>query len=155
MSRPWESRAPGLRGAGGGRQPASLPDPRSPLPRLPPTLETLVTATSPRHSAERTSGRRCPGNAGMPGNKFAPRVTCPARANPGARAEAGQPGPKSASLPPRSRAGCAELITVIAEGELRGARGLGLGAGRAPTCRSRRAGKHDPLPTRPSRPLRG
>lgn len=92
------SRATGLGRAGGGRRLGSLP--RSPLPRLPPRLETLGAATSRRRSAERTRGRRCPGNPGMPSNKSAPRVTCPARTNPGARAEAGQPGPKSASLPP-------------------------------------------------------
>lgn len=82
----------------GGSSPRSPDPPSSP----PASLETLSTATSPRHLAERTRGRRCPGNAGMPSNKSTARVTCPGQTNPSARPEAGQSGPKSASLPPPS-----------------------------------------------------
>lgn len=154
----WGSRATALVGGGGpgawGELGEGGGEPRSaepPLPRLPRSLETLRAATSARHSAERTRGRRCPGNTGMPGNKSAQRVTCPARTNPGARAEAGQPGPKSASPPPPSRAGCSELITVIAEGQLRcaGARGLrlGLGGWAGPEELSAEAGRAGPSPS--------
>ena len=93
------------------------------------SLETLSTATSPRLLAERTRGRRCLGNAGMPSNKSVAGVTCLAQTNLSVCREAGQFGPKSASLRPPSPACRSELITVIAVGELPSARGLGLGAG--------------------------
>lgn len=104
--------------AGGGGQLASLF--WYPVLALPPSLKNLSTATSPQHLAERTSGRSCPSNTGMPSNKSKARVTCPEWTNPRARPEAGQTGPKSSSLPSPALARGSELITVIAVGELRG-----------------------------------
>lgn len=89
------SRSPSLvpRGARGPWAPPLLPGPRRPA---------------------RARGGRCLGNAGMPSNKSAARVTCVAPTNPrpaGKRVSPGQ-SPPPASAPARG----AQLFTVIAAG---------------------------------------
>lgn len=76
----------------------ALPGPPPGPPSRPPARPRAPQRSHfcPR-SAERMRGPRCPGNAAMPSNKSAARVTWPARTNRRARPEAGQPGPKSAS----------------------------------------------------------
>lgn len=70
MGSPWGE---GLGGLGPGK---SWGRETAPLVAFPPGVQILSTATSLRHLVERTRGRRCPGNAGMPSNKSKARVTC-------------------------------------------------------------------------------
>lgn len=138
----WMSGSWGTRGGSGwgDRSWEELGKGDTPLLAFPPGVQILSTATSPRHLVERTRSRRCPSNAGMPSNKSEARVTCPEWTNQRALPEAGQPGPKSASLHPPSRARGWELITVIAVGELRRA-GAGAGGWAGPRSRGGGAGK--------------
>lgn len=68
----------------------------------------------------------------MPSNKSKALVTCPEQTNRSARPEAGQSGPKSASLPPSSPVSSSVLITVIVVGELPGTRWAGAGGWAGP-----------------------
>lgn len=122
MSRPWESRAPGLRGAGGGRQPASLPDPPFLASRRGsrPSSQPLLRGTRRRGHAAGVA----PATPGCP-------ATSPRRASRARRGPIREPERKQVSpgqSPPPSRLPPASL-----RGRLRGANYRNCG-GSAPRC---------------------